>query len=127
MAKRRKKVTQKKDDTLTKYLILFAAATLFIIFFVIPNLKTILIGLGILLALIILCYWKVPRFRETFNRKVFHKEPKVDDEEETVKFSKPNGKKILEATVMPLNIRDVPTEILTEELVRRKEIKFRGQ
>jgi hypothetical protein len=109
-------------------MIIFALAAGLIVFVILPNIKIISIFVCILFALCILGYWKILKFREVVNVKLFHRKPKdIDDEEETVEFEKPNGKKIIEATVMPLDLKKVKTEDLTEELVRRKEIKFRGQ
>jgi len=126
MAKR-KKVVQKKDNSLTKYMILFVVAMLIIVFLVLPNIKIISICVIVLFAISILGYWRIPKFREVVNVKVFHRQPKKEnDDEGIIEFSKPNGKKIIEATVMPLDLKKVKTEDLTEELIRRKEIKFRG-
>lgn len=124
---RRKKVIKKKDNKFNKYIILFALSALFIVFFVLPNIKIISIVVCVVFGLSVIGYWRIPKFREAVNVKVFHRKPKEEiEEEETVEFSKPNGKKIIEATVMPLDLKKVKTEDLTEELIRRKEIKFRG-
>jgi hypothetical protein len=91
-----------------------------------PYIKQILIGLCIALAVAIFLYFKSTKFKEYMNRRFGKKKVKEEDDEPMI-ISKPNGKRVIEATVMPLDLRKVSTEELTEELVRRKEIKFRGQ
>lgn len=131
MAKRRikRQPPKKSDYGYLKYVVLILAVTAFIVFIVMPYIKQILIGLCIALAVTIFLYFKSAKFKECVNRKFGKKkvEDVEDDVEDQMVVSKPNGKRIIEATVMPLDLRKVSTEDLTEELVRRKEIKFRGQ
>jgi len=130
MAQRRRKVIKKKDNTFNKYLIIFFIGALFVYFLILPNIRIISIVLCILFVICVLGYWKILKFREAVNVKIFRRQTKEEEEfedDDTVQISKPNGKKIIEATVMPLDLKKVTTEDLTEELIRRKEIKFRGQ
>jgi len=128
MAKRRtKKQPQKKSDYgYLKYVILILAITAFIVFIVMPYIKQILIGLCIALAVTIFLYFKSAKFKEYMNKRFGKKKVEKEDDEPMV-ISKPNGKRVIEAKYMPLDIKKISTEELTEELVRRKEIKFRGQ
>lgn len=123
---RRKKIIKKKDNTFNKYIILFALSALFIVFFVLPNIKIISIVVCVVFGLSVIGYWRIPKFREAVNVKVFHRQPKEEDEEaeeEVMRIEKPNGKRIVEATVMPLDLDKVKTADLIKELSRRGQIK----